>query len=91
MNKLDEVIFLKSYPSLDLHGFDRESARVAINDFIKDNKLMKNEIVVIIHGVGMGILQKQTNITLKENKDVIAYKQDYFNNGCTIVQLKMED
>lgn len=90
MNKLNEAIFLNSYPSLDLHGFDRETARVAINDFICDNKVMKNEIVVIIHGVGSGILQKQTMETLKKNKDVLYFKQDNFNNGCTLVQIKEE-
>ena len=90
MNKLNEVIFLNSYPSLDLHGYDRDTARVAINDFINDNITMKNEIIVIIHGVGQGILQKQTHETLRKNKNVIAFKQDNFNNGCTLVQIKID-
>ena len=90
MNKLNEVIFLESYPTIDLHGYDRESARVSIDDFIKDNIIMKNEIIVIIHGVGQGILQKQTHETLNKNKNVIAFKQDNFNNGCTIVQIKID-
>ena len=90
MNKLNEVVFLNNYPYLDLHGYDRESARVAINDFIRDNIIMKNEIIVIIHGVGSGILQKQTHETLSKNKDVIAFKQDNFNNGCTLAQIKMD-
>ena len=90
MNKLNEVIFLDSYPKLDLHGLNRDLARVAINDFIRDNVMMKNEIIVIIHGVGSGILQKQTHDTLKKNKKVLYFKQDNFNNGCTIVQIEVK-
>ena len=91
MNKLNEVIFLDSYPKLDLHGFDRDSARIAINDFICDNIVMKNEIIVIVHGVGTGVLQKQTHETLKRNKNVLYFKQDNFNNGCTIVQIGVKE
>jgi len=70
MTKLNDIVFINSYPSLDLHGFDRETARVAIDDFIKDNQKMGNEIIVIVHGIGSGILQKQTHKTLKNNKNV---------------------
>ena len=37
-------------PSLDLHGLDRDYARILINDFIRDNHKMKNYKVIIIHG-----------------------------------------
>ena len=91
MNKLNDIIFLDSYPSLDLHGYDREMARVAINDFINDNIKMGNEFVSIVHGIGSGVLKEQTIRTLKNNKNVIAFKQDNFNNGLTLVQIKLED
>ena len=32
---LDNVVFVEMLPKLDLHGFDRDTARVLINDFIK--------------------------------------------------------
>ena len=35
--KLDEIIFIDSLPSLDLHGFDSDYARIKINEFINDN------------------------------------------------------
>ena len=38
---LNDVIFVDSYPKLDLHGFDRETARVAIVDFMKDQRKLK--------------------------------------------------
>ena len=87
MTKLN-IVFINSYPSLDLHGFDRETARVAIDDFIKDNQKMGNEIIVIVHGIGSGILQKQTHKTLKNNKNVLDYKLYYYNNGCTVAEIK---
>ena len=87
--KLNDVIFIDNLPKLDLHGIDSATARVMINDFIKDNVAMKNEIILIIHGVGTGIIKKTTQETLKTNKHVIAYKVFNFNAGCTISQIKL--
>ena len=86
---LNDIIFIDSLPSLDLHGFDRETARVAINDFINDNIKMKNKFIVIIHGIGTGILKDATQLTLKKNKNVIEYKIHPFNVGCTLVNINL--
>ena len=83
-------IFLNRYPTIDLHGFDRESARVAVNDFVLENMILKNDIIVIIHGIGTGIVRKMVHETLRVNKSVVEYKTDNFNSGCTIVKLKIE-
>ena len=85
---INEVIFIDSLPKLDLHGFDRDSARVAINDFIKDNKAMGNEVVLIVHGIGTGVMRDTCFITLSHNKDVIEFKSAYGNRGCMLVQIK---
>lgn len=82
-------IFLSRYPSIDLHGFDRDSARVAVNDFIDENVLLKNEMIVIIHGIGTGIVKNEVHQALKVNKKVLEYKTDNFNSGCTVVRLKI--
>lgn len=82
-------IFTKNLPSIDLHGETRDTARVLINDFIKDNIKMKNDKILIIHGIGTGVLKKQTQIVLSDNKNVIEYGLDYTNEGCTIVRLKI--
>ena len=87
--KLTNLMFIDRFPKLDLHGFDRDSARVAINDFIHDNIKMGNEIIVIVHGLGSGIIRRTTWETLKQNKNVLEYKSDYTNRGCTIVQIKI--
>ena len=80
--------FLSNLPSIDLHGVDRDYARILINDFIYDNYRLKNERIVIIHGIGTGIIRKTTHEVLKRNKYVQEYKTDYFNDGMTIVTLK---
>ncbi len=85
---LNDVIFIDNLPTLDLHGYDRITAGILINDFVKENKLLKNDIIVIIHGIGSGILYNETKETLKKNKDVVAFKTFYQNNGVTIVELK---
>ena len=87
---INEVIFPDSFPKLDLHEYDRETARVAINDFIDDNIKMKNEIITIIHGIGSGIIRHTTIETLNKNKYVEEFKSDYSNRGCTIVKLKVD-
>ena len=85
---LDEVIFIDSLPTLDLHGFDSDYARLKINEFINDNKKMKNYNVVIVHGIGSGTIRRVTQDTLRKNKDVVDFKIFIGNVGCTIVQIK---
>ena len=82
--------FLYNVPSIDLHGDDRDTARIRIKDFINDNIAMKNEKIEIIHGIGTGILRKVTENTLQNEKCVLEYKTSYFNRGRTIVWLKVD-
>ena len=86
---LDSIIFVDNLPKLDLHGFDRETARVMVLDFIKDNIKMKNEIINIVHGHGSGILKDTVHDTLRKNGNVIEFKTFYNNDGCTIVKIKI--
>ena len=82
-------IFTSNLPKLDLHGETKDTARVLVNDFIKDNIKMKNDKVVIIHGIGSGILRKEVSDILKKNKNVIEYGIDFMNEGSTIVRIKI--
>ena len=86
---LDNVIYVDSLPKLDLHGLDRDTARVLINDFINDNIKMKCEIINIVHGHGSGILKETTHKVLKENKNVLDFKTFFNNSGCTIVKIRI--
>lgn len=86
---LNDLIFIDNLPSLDLHGFDRETARVAINDFINDNIKMKNKFIVIIHGIGSGILKQTTKNVLSNNRYVLEFKIHPFNIGCTLVNINL--
>ena len=87
--ELKNVIFIDSFPKIDFHGYDRETARVATNDFIEENVKLKNEVFVIIHGVGSGVIKRTVHETLKRNKRVIEYKTFYSNNGSTLVRIKL--
>ena len=82
--------FTANLPFLDLHGYDRESARIEVLDFIKDNVKMKNKEIIIIHGVGKDILRKMVFETLHKHKKVIEYKTTYFNKGQTLVKLDIK-
>ena len=82
-------IFTSNLPKIDLHGLDRDTARVFINDFINDNLKQKKELFVIIHGIGSGILKDTTHKTLRDNKKVKEFQIDFYNEGSTIVRLKI--
>ena len=86
---LNNIIFTDNLPKLDLHGFDRQTARVAIDDFINDNIKMNNEFLVIVHGIGSGVLKNITQDTLKQNINVLEYKINPFNVGSTIVNINL--
>lgn len=87
---LDNVIFIDNLPKLDLHGYDRETARVATLDFINDNMKMKNNVVVIIHGKGQLIVRDAVHETLKKSRYVEEFKLYNFNTGCTIVKIMLD-
>lgn len=87
--ELKEVIFVNNLPSIDLHGLDRDSARVKVLEFINDNKMIKNDLICIVHGVGSGIIKNEVHSILKRSKDVIDFKLFYNNVGCTIVKLNL--
>lgn len=87
---LNDVLFIENYPKLDLHGYDRETARVAIEDFIRENQKLKNEVVVIVHGIGSGVLRKTTAEVLSKNRNVVEFKTYYYNNGCTLAQISIK-
>lgn len=86
---LNDVIFIDSLPSIDLHGVDRVTARMMITDFVSENYRLKQNIFVIVHGIGSGVLYRETCDTLRKNKHVVAFKTYYYNNGCTIVEIEI--
>lgn len=87
--ELKEVIYIDNLPTIDLHGFDRDYARIKTLEFINDNLKMKNEIICIVHGRGTGIVKNEVHDTLRKSKDVLDYKLFYNNIGSTIVKLNL--
>lgn len=83
-------VFYNNLPYIDLHGYDRESARVKTEDFIIENILLKNKKILIIHGIGEGIVKESVYRVLKRNKSVVSYKIDIYNPGCTIVEIRLK-
>lgn len=86
---LNEVIYCDNLPTIDLHGLDRDTARVKVLEFINDNKIMGNDIICIVHGIGSGVLKDEVHKILKNNKSVKEFQLFYNNVGCTIVKLNI--
>ena len=80
--------FIDFLPSLDLHGYDSVSAKIATEEFIKDNIVLKNKKIIIIHGIGKSIIKKTVHECLKKNKNVLSFKLNWNNSGITEVSLK---
>ncbi len=81
---------MNNYPKIDLHGEYLDSAIILVKDFVKDNIILKNENVIIIHGIGTDTLRKGIHEYLKHDKRVINYKRNFMNPGETIVKLKLD-
>lgn len=82
------VPLLNQYPSIDLHGEDKKTAEWLVKQFIDDCIKLNTKKCVIIHGIGTGILKKQVQEVLKHDKRIANYYIDFFNVGCTVVELK---
>ena len=76
-------------PKLDLHGEIVAMVEVLVNEFVNDNKKMKNEYIIIIHGKSTNILTEEVSRVLSKNKDVLEYRRNNWNLGETIVKLKI--
>ena len=81
-------IFLDMLPKIDLHGFDRDSARVRVNDFVNEAYVMAYDKILFIHGIGSGIVKEAVLDTLRKNKKVLSYHVVGSNIGCTIAYIK---
>ncbi len=81
-------MFLSTTPTLDLHGYDRESARIAIKDFITDMCTLKEKECIIIHGIGKGILKEEVQKYLRKDTRVASFELSFMNPGCTMIKLK---
>ena len=90
MKKANNNIFINMYPSVDMHGLDRESARVLTDDCVKENIKLGNKKIIIIHGKGSHIVKQSVHQELNKNQYVEDYKLDNFNDGITVVSLKVD-
>lgn len=76
-------------PKLDLHGEIVAMVEALVDEFIKDNVLMRNEEVIIIHGKSTDIITEEVYRVLKRNKNVLDYRRNNWNLGETIIYLKI--
>lgn len=84
------MIVTSKTPSLDLHNEIEAMVESIVNTFIKDHVKMRNETVVIVHGISGGIVKRRLHEVLKDNKNVEFFKLDNWNIGQTIVKLKVK-
>ena len=83
------MIFSNNLPSVDLHGEDRVTALIKVDEFINDSIKLKHKNILVIHGKGSGVLKNAIHDYLKKDKRVIDYSLD-INTGQTIISLKID-
>ena len=88
---MNENIFTKKYPVLDIHGETEATADLLIKTFINDNYKLQNKNFLIIHGIGEGILKHKTHEILSNDHRILSYKLDEWNLGTTIVQITLDN
>lgn len=81
-------MYLSSIRSIDLHGMDRITAKITVDEFINDLIRLREKEGVIVHGIGTGVLRKEVSEYLRHDRRVLEYKLDFMNPGCTIIELK---
>ena len=81
------INYHSNIPELDLHGMDREITRILVKEFVNDHYKMGHEKVAIVHGKGTGVLKKTVHEVLAKEKRVKKYYLDFFNLGCTLVEI----
>ena len=64
------ITLYSNLPTLDLHGMDRDYARILINDFIRDNYNIKNDKVVIVHGNPLILFQQYPSLEALSSADL---------------------
>ena len=79
---------MNNLPELDLHGEYSFSSEVLVKEFINDQISLHNKKFCIVHGIGKGIVRKTVHEVLKNDKRIKSYYIDFFNPGCTIVEIK---
>lgn len=84
---INNYMLYSNLPELDLHENNRFEAIVKVEEFINNNIRLKNHLIKIIHGKGQYVLKENIHKYLKQNKKVIAYKLDLYNDGVTIVEI----
>ena len=79
--------FLNILPSLDVHGYTRDTVIYPVSDFINDNLKLNNKKILIIHGIGNRILSREINMYFKKDKRVKKVYISSENDGCSIIEL----
>lgn len=81
--------FFNVLPTLDVHGYTRDTVYVVVSDFINDNIKLNKDKIVVIHGIGSGILSKEIKNRFTKDKRVKRLYISSDNVGCTIIELNM--
>ena len=86
MNKVGNP-FLNILPSMDVHGYTKDTVYFVVSDFINDNIKLKNKKILIIHGIGKKILSSEIKRRFIKDKRVKKLYIASENAGCTIIEL----
>lgn len=91
INKYFEDIFIKNYPTLDLHGETGDCVAALVHDFINAYYALGKDKLVFIHGKSGGVVKQALYNYLRTDNRVNKYYVYNMNDGITIVELKLNN
>lgn len=81
------MLITSKTPKLDLHGEIVAMVESLTKEFINDNCLLNEKVIIIIHGKSTNILTAEVHRVLNSNDKVKSFKLNNWNLGETIVEL----
>ena len=65
-----------------------DTQKIVISQIVCENCKLKNNMIVIVHGIGSGIVKDSVHETLSRRKDILDFHIVSSNIGCTLVKIK---
>lgn len=83
--KIDNPFYI-NLPIIDLHGESQETAIYRLESFVKEQNIIGNTKILVIHGIGQRILQKTIRNYINKHP-LYFFELDLYNDGITIMNI----
>lgn len=87
-DKNDEPEQIELGSELDLHHFHPKDTKAVINEFIRQASENRLPRIRVVHGKGKSVKKQLIYKILKTHPDVLSFRDDGYNWGATVIELR---